>query len=177
MGAVIVKNDEHGYNQVHDPQHEFALLMGDRTILAGTRSELLDGLLPGYEDGRTGMSGGDEALWARHEFLAALAAQLGSVLLAEATRAGEVSPVELTEGELNHLLQPGTPGQAPFTGTWEHPVPLVALRIDYAPFSQLDLPEGNVRFLDASTETTTIDSLVEAGLAELMVAPDLAGAA
>lgn len=176
MGAVIVKNDEHGNNQVHDPQHEFALLMGDRTILADTRSELLDGLLPGY-DARTGIRGGDEALWARHEFLSALAAQLGSVLLAEATQAGEVSPADLNEDELNHLLQPGTPGQAPFTGTWEHSVPLVALRIDYAPFSQVDLPEGNVRFLDASTETTTIDSLVEARLAEFMVATDLAGAA
>lgn len=169
MGAVIVRNDEHGNNQVHDPQHEFALLMGDRTIMADTRSELLDGLLPGYEDARTGMRGGDEATWARHEFLSALAAQLGSVLLAEATQAGEMSPADLNEDELNYLLQPGTPGQAPFSGMWEHPVPLVALRADYAPFTHVHLPEGNVRFLDASTETTTIDSLVEAGLAELMI--------
>src|SRR5699024_4336566 len=168
MGAVIVRHDEHGNPQVDTPTREFALLLGDRTILADTRAELVEALIPEYE--QAAHTGAEEAVWLRYEFLAHLAGQLAEALAATATQQDRFDVGKLSEDEVNQLLQPGAPGQVPFTGHWaSQEVPMLVLSVDYAPFTHLDRPTGNVRFLDSSTETTTIDTLVEAGLGELMV--------
>lgn len=169
MGAIVITHDEHGNSQVLEPDREFALVLGDRTILADTRTDLIEALNPGYRDLLAGPNGQREAAWSRYTFLLGMADALASTVLASMVNAGQVDLAELTEDQLNFLMPPDRIRARPFTGEWTLQVPLVALRSDYAPFTDVTAPTGNVRFLDPSNETTFIDSLVDCGAARLLV--------
>ncbi|MPV51036.1 hypothetical protein GCG21_13675 [Pseudactinotalea sp. HY160] len=169
MGALIITHDEHGNSQVLEPDREFALVLGDRTILADTRTDLIEALNPGYADLLAGPNGQREAAWSRYTFLLGAADALASTVLAAMVNAGDVEITALSEDELNFIIPPDRIQARPFIGNWTSRVPLVALRSDYAPFTDVPEPTGNVKFLDPSNETTFIDSLVEAGIAHFMV--------
>lgn len=169
MTAIVVTHDEHGNTQVADPGRTFALLLGDRTILADTRTELVSALIDGYETLLAGPRPVEETAWARCTFTLGVADLLAESLLSEAVSTGQLEVTDLSEDQINYLMPPERISARPFTGHWGAPVPLIALRSDYAPFTHLPAPTGNVRFLDPSNETTLIDSLVEAGIGQLMV--------
>lgn len=51
-----------------------------------------------------------------------------------------------------------------WAGTWRRPMPLFLIRSDYEPFTSLTQPKGNIVWLDPSTEKTTLQSLLHAGI-------------
>lgn len=173
MGSIVVTHDENGTGQVTDPHYEFALVLGDRTVLADTRTELIDQLFPElqYSGLLAGPHGAEEAAWARYTTAANLADQASAAILAGMANDGLIDvATDLSEDELNTLMPANRIGVAPFEGEWQRTdIPLILIRSDYQPHSPRELPTGNVRFLDPTNETTFIDSLVELGIAELHV--------
>lgn len=177
MAAVIVKHDEQGTPQVNGEHNfEFALLMGDRTILADTRTELVaaiidtDGSGDEYLRLAEGENAAEDTSWSRYVEMTRLAPYLAELVLVSAMESGTVSAHEMDADALNTIIAPDRLHGEPFVGEWnDDRVPLILIRADYEPFTDRPLPSGNVKFLDPSTETTFIDSLVEAGVCELLV--------
>ncbi|MGC0252686.1 hypothetical protein [Pseudactinotalea sp. Z1748] len=174
MGSIVVTHDEHGNTQVLDPEHEFALLMPDRTILADSRTELLDAIIDGYHEARTGQEGDREAAWLRYTTLISLADVASAGIFAAMVNDGSVALEDFDENNLNTILPPSRIATRPFTGHWDNKIPLILIRSDYEPHSHLELPTGNVYFLDPTNEATFLDSMVSAGMAELHVREDAA---
>lgn len=174
MGSIVVTHDEHGNSQVLDPEHEFALLMPDRTVLADTRTELLDAVIDGYHQARTGQDGEREAAWLRYTTMLALADVAAASIFAAMVNDGTVALEDFSEDDLNTILPPNRIATRPFTGQWQGKVPLILIRSDYEPHSHLEVPTGNVHFLDPTDESTFLESLTDAGLAELHVREDAA---
>lgn len=175
MTTRTILHDGDTQDGAGEQRFAFALLLGDRTILADTRTELLAELIPGYGDLQAhGDMAPEEMAWARYCAAVSLADQLAEVLVGEAVRTGAVDPHSLSEDDINTVMPPDRMLSAPFEGTWGGALPLVLVRSDYVPHTQVPVPTGNVRFVDPTTEATLLDSLVEAGLAELMVLADAA---
>lgn len=164
MGTIVIDHDQTGTSQVQDPEHEFAMLTGRSTILADTRTELVAELIGGYADLNTTA----ETAWARHSTAVALADRLAEILLSTAIENG-LDPHSVSEDQVNVIVPPERTSTPPFTGHWDGPVPLVLIRSDYTPHTRLQVPTGDVRFIDPTNETTFLDSLVEADLIEVHI--------
>lgn len=127
---------------------------------AESRTDLVEALIPGYLDCTD-----EEKAMARFEWLAAAANTATAVLLGAAIETGDVRPGDLSQEEVDALLN--TPRRQPVPwGEWTSPVPLVVLAETYRGH---DLPTGNVIALDGTDETTLLSSLEQLGAVELFV--------
>lgn len=54
-------------------------------------------------------------------------------------------------------------------GAWDHPVKLVGVATDYAPYTGLAAPKGNIVLIDPYTDTTLLRTLHEAGVIQYAV--------
>ncbi len=164
------------------PPHEggdpwpFVLLHDDaKTTYADTATELVGVLIPGYDTipaetgGDTPASDADhdKALWMRYGQAVNTATVLQESHLAAAVTNGDFDPVAASEDTLTTMLGGKT---TVFTGAeWaEQAVPLYLIATDYAPFTDVARPAGNVVYLDPSTETAHLISLHEAGLVSFL---------
>ncbi len=164
------------------PPHEggdpwpFVLLHDDaKTTYADTATELVGVLIPGYDTipaetgGDTPASDADhdKALWMRYGQAVNTATVLQESHLAAATNNGDFDPAAASEDTLTTMLGGKT---TVFTGAeWaEQAVPLYLIATDYAPFTDVARPAGNVVYLDPSTETAHLISLHEAGLVSFL---------
>jgi hypothetical protein len=150
----------------------FALLTGDDTVYTDTLTDLVSYFIPGYADIPHDSRGQQEAFVARVDYGAGVATHTQALVLASAVTSGEFNPATASEDALTALLQ--TRGTALFTpklfdGVWSYDVPLVLLSTDFAPFTSVQIFDGNVMVFDPSDERTFIDSLCVLGLAELFV--------
>jgi len=87
--------------------------------------------------------------------------------LAAATNNGDFDPALASEDTLTTMLGGKT---VVFTGEqWpEQSVPLYLIATDYAPFTDVPRPAGNVVYLDPSMETAYLISLHEMGLVRFL---------
>ncbi len=142
---------------------------------ADTATELVGVLIPDYDaipansDGDTPCSDADHdtALWMRYGQAVHTVTVLQESALAAATNNGDFDPAAASEDTLTTMLGGKT---VVFTGEqWpEQAVPLYLIATDYAPFTDVPRPAGNVVYLDPSTETAYLISLHEMGLVRFL---------
>jgi len=164
------------------PPHEgddpwpFVLVHDDEDITyADSATELVGVLIPDYDaipansDGETPCSDADHdtALWMRYGQAVHTVTVLQESALAAATNNGDFDPALAGEDTLTTMLGGKT---VVFTGEqWpEQAVPLYLIATDYAPFTDVPRPAGNVVYLDPSTETAYLISLHEMGLVRFL---------
>ena len=164
------------------PPHEgddpwpFVLMHDDEDITyADTATELVGVLIPDYDaipansDGDTPCSDADHdtALWMRYGQAVHTVTVLQESALAAATNNGDFDPALAGEDTLTTMLGGKT---VVFTGEqWpEQAVPLYLIATDYAPFTDVPRPAGNVVYLDPSMETAYLISLHEMGLVRFL---------
>ena len=150
----------------------FALLIGEETVYADTLTELVAHIIPGYADFAGDEDGHVLAFLARVDLAAGVASQAQAVVLAEATKSGEFIAEEESEDVLTILLsQRGSSliDGSPFGNRWDHPVPLVLVSTDFAPFSEHELIDGNVQYFNPGDERVFLESLQAFGFVGLFV--------
>ncbi|MEH0110719.1 hypothetical protein V6N00_13495 [Tersicoccus sp. MR15.9] len=151
--------------------YPFVMLTPAQTVLADTRTELVATLIGGYDQHPEGEDGDDAALLDRYRFAVQVAGAHQQVLAAEATEAGTFNPAVEKEETLTAIFSPRdervlTPRE------WSHPVTLVLVAFDYAPYTGVDRPTGNVLWLDPHTETSLLEGLAGLGALTVVTAPE-----
>lgn len=115
--------------------------------------------------------GGSDGYADRYAAALSVAGGLNATTIEQVRAAG----IRLTPAELAGLER-DQHTEAPFDGAWSYPFPLVLLRTDYAPFTEVDAPGGPfVVMIDPFTYSTLLTSMAEAGILVLDVrgeAPD-----
>lgn len=151
--------------------YPFALAYESRVILSDTRTDLVASLIEGYADLPHTEAGDEEALYMRYRSVTDVADQFQQIIAAQAVEEGRFDYMLESEANLTALFTPRTKKISEFS-PWNHPVPLILIATDYAPFRSEPLPEGNVKFLNPYTETTYLQSLSDLGVIELLINED-----
>lgn len=148
----------------------FVLAFNDTVVFADTRTELTAQLIEGYAEIPEGPAGDEQALVARYRSAVDIANTTQALVAARATEAGLFDTTVASEDVLTALFT-AKDEKIDEMAEWTHEVPLVLVATGYAPYnaSSTPRPTGNVVFIDPFTETTYLDSLVEAGMIEVMV--------
>jgi hypothetical protein len=159
------------------PVHEdgtpfaFAAFLGENIIMGDSRTDIVAGIIDGYGDIPDTEEGHLEALVARYEFAVGTADIHQQIIAAEKLNSGEFDHTVEDEGILTSIFSSRRERQ-PEMASWDHPVPLVLVGTDYAPYTTLPRPEGNVQWIDPYNETTLLASLAALDLIELHVHQD-----
>lgn len=157
----------------------FAMARGGETYTAASLTELVAELIAGYLD----MSD-DEATLARYATTALTVSELQQLAAAQAVAEGTFSPDTAGEAMLTAIFAPRTttvmPGAVLVPSpldlnalgldlAWGAAVPLFLTATDYAPYTDLPRPTGNVFWIDPGTERSFLISLAQAGVIEFYV--------
>jgi hypothetical protein len=137
----------------------FILVLGDMAIVADHNADLINALDANYM--KAPQKDAHSALLARGALALSLAAIRQAQLLDQHFAAyGEGT---VTEDELDVILAPRS---EPLTmgGAWGHPVQLIGIATDFAPYTALPAPIGNIVLIDPYTDTTLLRSLDDAGV-------------
>lgn len=136
--------------------------VGD-TFTAESRTALIDLLIPGYS--ALDASAKDEN---RYSYLVAVGNIAQGRLLADAVNNGRIDMADLSQAEIDALLNTSREGPVEW-GEWALEVPLVVLPETYAGRPK---PTGNVIFLSGENETVMLESLAKLGAIEVQVKGD-----
>jgi len=137
------------------------------THLADSASELIGLGMDGYPVEIETDDEATAALEMRYDDLLGYAAHFQRFLVAAAQENGVVNLSNLGDDVLTAMLQERS---IPYTGPlWTVPVPLVLLVTDYAPYTTRPAPQGNLVWLDPSTELTYLQSLDRVGAIKLFI--------
>lgn len=141
----------------------FALLMSGSAdvVFAETRSGITDLVVAGHGEADSD----EDRVGLRSDFLAELAAHVQGAVLSSVGTGG------LDEDALTVLLHDRATDVVELE-EWDSNVPLLLMATGYAPYTDVPAPVGDtILWLDPATETTFLDSLARAGVAELLVRP------
>lgn len=159
------------------PVHEdgtpyaFAAFLGDDLIMGDSRTDIVAGIIDGYGDIPDTEEGHLEALVARYEFAVVTADIHQQIIAAEKLNSGEFDHTVEDEGTLTSILS-SRRERLPEMASWDHTVPLVLVGTDYAPYTTLPRPSGNVLWIDPFNETTLLETLESLELLNLHVHED-----
>lgn len=129
-----------------------------KTIFADTLGEVIDHILDGYATIDFTDEGDDQALFARADACTHFA-NIAQASVIEHTGL----PDDLNDDEKMALtLDRSVPLE--LDGEWSMDVPLVLVATNYAPYTDVPAPEGNVVFLNPHTEVTFLVSGSQLGL-------------
>jgi hypothetical protein len=167
-----------------------AVALDGTTYYADSVTEIIDATLDGYaelkhvdENGETEFfdQGNDLALVMRYDDLVGYATGLQEQIVKTHIEEREFDPASISEEVLTALFAEKI---VPFEGipvsddpantdmdlAWSLEVPLVLLTSDYLPFTDRMVPDGNIVWLDPTTELTYLRSLDKIGVMKLLVA-------
>lgn len=135
-----------------------AIDMTGETMLADTLGECIGFFIQNYDKIAFTDEGDDEALFARAD---------AAVHYANVTQQAFIEhvgiPDGLTESErLAIVSDRSVPVEV--EGNWDHDIPLVLVSTDYAPYTNLEAPTGDVMFINPHTELSLLISGSEIGL-------------
>lgn len=110
----------------------------------------------------------DEAFMARYYAAREIAGEVQAVVNAQAID----SPArpDLTAPECDVLW--AEKDQPAPVGHWDGPAPLVLVRTDYSPFTDVAAPTGAILWIDPSDERSMVESMQQAGYVQLSVKTD-----
>lgn len=153
----------------------------DEIVFADTATEAVGAVIGAdYDALDDSESGNDEALGMRYDAAVGFAAVVQHVLNQTAFAKGRLDPAVESEHVLTALHQnkrtpwidqsaTGGFGGGPH---WEHPVPLVLITTNYAPYTELAAPTGNIIWIDPALETGFLASLYATGLVDYRILAD-----
>lgn len=159
------------------PRHDddlawpYAMATEAGTLFADTVTELVAELIPGYGEIPETADGATAALHARYEAAVSHANLIQGLLAAVGNAEGDFDAATESESTLTALFADREQFVADFTA-WEHKVPVVLIATDYAPYTDVPRPSGNITWLDPATETSLLQSLRELGVILYFVASD-----
>lgn len=138
----------------------FALVRGDTTVFSDSVTDLVAAVIPGYGQ----VADDEDALLARWRCAAATATEVQQLMAA----GHDLDPAVESEETLTAIFtdRADTLPDGVLTGSWTHDVPLVLLATDYEPFTPKPRPQGNIIWVDSSTERSFLGSLVGLGVAQ-----------
>ena len=158
---------------------KYAMTRGDAQATANTLTELIGHLIPGYTDLED-----DDATLARYTSAALTVAQIQQLAAAQATDVGTFDPEHADESTLTAIFASRTVAAPPHSALtprplnlpelglplqWTCPVPLYLTSTDYAPYTDLPRPTGNVYWVDPATEHTFLATLAAIGVIALYI--------
>lgn len=149
----------------------YAMATDNGTLFADTVTELVAELIPGYAGLPETADGAIDALHARYEAAVSHANLIQGLLAAVANAEGEFDAAAESESTLTALFADREQFVADFT-VWDHQVPVVLIATDYAPYTDVPRPSGNITWLDPATETSLLQSLRDLGVILYFVASD-----
>ncbi|MHB8318082.1 MAG: hypothetical protein ACYDEP_02450 [Acidimicrobiales bacterium] len=142
--------------------------------------EALAQQIPGYADFVSRASGTDSALdellGLRYDDLRLYADALQRWMIDDAIENGKIDVTSIGDQKLSALMNERL---IPFEGieeddgtadfTWECKVPLILFVTDYEPYTNRPQPDGQIMWLDPSTELTYMQSLDTLGVVDFLV--------
>lgn len=146
----------------------FAMAYQDRAVLADTRTELVADLIKDYADLPDSDEGNADALVARFETGVHVADQFQQIIAAQHVEEGKFDTKVESEDTLTAIFTPRREKLGEIA-PWTHVVPLVLISTDYAPFTEVPAPEGNILWVNPYTETTFLNTLNDLGVIELFI--------
>lgn len=149
----------------HPEQRPWLVVWVSRTgdaVFADSLSDIVAVLIDGY-DSFDDEHEDDLHLQARIDFLAPLAAQAQSLVLADLA----ARDIMLSEEELNAALLHKE--KSTHLARWNPAEPLILLTTAYEPFTDAPSPEGSILWLDPTNEAAFLGSLNKVGEGELWV--------
>lgn len=152
----------------------FAMAYQDRAVLAETRTELVSDLIKEYADLPDTEDGNADALVARYESVVHVADQFQQIIAAQHVEEGKFDTKVESEETLTAIFTPRREKLGEIA-PWNHVVPLVLISTDYAPFTEVPAPEGNILWVNPYTETTFLNTLNDLGVIELFISEADAG--
>ncbi|WP_159599117.1 hypothetical protein [Agromyces humi] len=167
MASLVTEEIDHVLKDDGTPW-PFALNTGDRTVYADTLTDLAAELIPGYAELPDSYDGDVDAFIARVHAASMIANRSQAQLIA-ATEWFDLAAAN--EEVATALLAPRGQATNQYAGNWDGPVPLVLVSTDYAPYTDVPLPTGDVSFIDPTDEQTFIHSLADLYGYDLMVHP------
>ncbi|KQO98692.1 hypothetical protein [Leifsonia sp. Leaf264] len=147
----------------------FAFITDTETVYADSLTSIVARFIPGYEDLPDSYDGDVQSFILRVEEAAKVANQLQAMIVTAAIDAGELDVRNADEDTLTALYGIRGGAFAPFTGEWEHSIPLVLTSSDYEPYTKTPVPTGEVVLIDPTDERLFLSSLEDAGLGELFM--------
>ncbi|GAA3635370.1 hypothetical protein [Microlunatus ginsengisoli] len=148
-----------------DEPISYRLTHDDRVVEAGSLTELVADLIPGYGE-LPGTADGDElALLARWQQAVTTANRVQAVLIADVAERGTFDVGTAGEEVLSVLFADRIDPVE--VEEWAQPVPLVVVSTSYAPFTDATPPTGNVRWINPHTELTYLQTLAGLGVVAL----------
>ncbi len=162
--------------------------MNGVTYFSDTATEIIEATLEGYKElrheDRNGEPeffdvGDDLALIARYDDLVRYSTALQESILATAIERDGFDPASVSEEVLTTLIAErivpfegiplsDQPGDQRVDLEWNQPVPLVLIASDYLPFTERQVPTGNIIWLDPTTELTYLRSLNSVGVLSML---------
>ncbi|WP_121253045.1 hypothetical protein [Nocardioides ferulae] len=149
----------------------YAVQRGTTTILSDSLTEILGALMPEYDEIPRTPAGDDQALVFRYQAAVSAANQVQSYWSGRMASEGEFVPVETDDDTLHTLLNDRL-YPVEDVDRWTHPVPLILVSIDYAPYTERTPPRGNVKWIDPHDELLFLHGLAGLGLIAFMVHGD-----
>lgn len=167
MASIILEGDLPDTMPVREDgtPYPFCMAYQDRAVLAESRTELVSDLVEGYADLPEGDEGNAEALVARFETAVHVVDQFQQIIAAQAVEDGKFDTKVESEENLTAIFTPRREKLGEIA-PWSHVVPLVLISTDYAPFTEVPAPEGNILWVNPYTETTFLDTLTQLGVIE-----------
>lgn len=137
---------------------------GDEVTFADSAAEALSILIPDYEE--IPDEAVEDAEEARYLHAARLGSTLQAFLVERALSEGDFDMANASEAVLTALMTDKTKTLPPdiLDGGWGGPVPLILIDLNYAPFGEQPLPEGDVTVLRVHDEVDYLTSLHEIGM-------------
>jgi hypothetical protein len=134
----------------------------DGTVtLADTVTELLASIMVDYEPEES-LDGVEAAFEARTDFAVLQANMRQGLLALIATDQGAFNPDEESEETLTAIFS-DRDVFVPRVELWDGKVPLVLVSTEYAPYSEVPRPTGNVEWIDPFTDLTLLTTLEKLG--------------
>lgn len=150
----------------------YAMTRGTAVAYASNLTDLIENLMPGYA-----ALSDDEATIARYVTAARTCAELQQLAAAQAADEGTFDPAADDEAHLTAIFAARfleddgrvVPNPLDLTSlglplSWQHPVHLFLVSTDYAPYTQVPAPAGNVAWIDPGDERKFLGSLSDAGV-------------
>ncbi|MGI5952739.1 MAG: hypothetical protein ACOX61_12970 [Brooklawnia sp.] len=131
-------------------------------VVGDNLTELV-GLLPGMPDDYSRLDP-EQAALARIEMATTVAENWQEWVAAHLYLAGAWDHDEEPEPIVQAIL--GGRTDPVIVDEWTHPVPLVLVAAQYAPYTDVALPVGNVMVLDPRNDRTLLETFAEAGIIE-----------
>ena len=145
-----------------------ALELEDGTVtFADTIAELVGAVIEGY-DPEVSEDGIVQAFNDRTDFAVQQANARQGLLALVAADEGEFNPDEESEESLTAIFA-DRDEFVPVVELWAGKVPLVLIATEYAPYSEIPRPDGNVQWIDPYTDLTLLTSLAALGVLQVRV--------